>query len=338
MRAQVAGDVRDEETAAARDGGARERLDDVSLPVATRRPFTRKPSLASLRTSAQKVVCFDANDGTRRRSGGGRTAARASDARGSARVRRAGEARRVEILVIWNAHRSTLHTCDVPNPRTRKARRVSCAANHNTARPRLRKAPSTPSKPLPSLLRPWQWRRRFAARPLRWRARAWRAAPAPPPRKSAESRRQEACRSSARTATGDATTTRLEAAVAGPTSLATSTMPSTTTTGISRSVARPRAGPTAAGRPTGGDDSTMTADAEGSAARRWATSGDAARAVATEAGETTEGATTTETGSRYVRTTGARARRRAARDHTAVVSTFNLKPRGCAFLFFFSRV
>ena len=193
VRAQVAGDVRDEETAAARDGGARERLDDVALPVATRRPFTRKPSLASLRTSAQKVVCFDANDGTRRRSGGGRTAARASDARAVREGKTRRRARRDELRykVIWNAHRSTLHTCDVPNPRTRKARRVSCAANHNTARPRLRKAPSTPSKPLPSLLRPWQWRRRFAARPLRWRARAWRAAPAPPPRKSAESRRQE---------------------------------------------------------------------------------------------------------------------------------------------------
>ena len=306
MRAQVAGDVR------RRDGGGarRRRARKVGRRRSSRRDastFYAKAFEASLRTSAQKVVFRDANDGTRKRSGGGRTAARASDARGSARGRRAGEARRVEIKK-WNAHRSTLHTCDVPNPRvcflgTRKARRVSCAANHNTARPRLRKAPSTPSKPLPSLLRPWQWRRRFAARPLRWRARAWRAAPAPPPRKSAESRRQEACRSSARTATGDATTTRLEAAVAGPTSLATSTMPSTTTTGISRSVARPRAGPTAAGRPTGGDDSTMTADAKGSAARRWATSGDAARAVATEAGETTEGATTTETGSRYVRTT-----------------------------------
>ena len=295
---------------AARNGGARQGFffDDVA-PLVASVDRTRKPSFASLRTSAQKTTSFFS---TRTMARG--SAAAAVERRHARRTRvgpRGGDARarRDELRSKkWNAHRSTLHTCDVPNPRvcflgTRKARRVPCAANHNTARPQLRKAPSTPSKPLPSLLRPWQWRRRFAARPLRWRARAWRAAPAPPPRKSAESRRQEACRSSARTATGDATTTPLEAAVAGPTSLATSTMPSTTTTGISRSVARPRAGPTAAGRPTGGDDSTMTADAEGSAARRWATSGDAARAVATEAGETTEDATTTETGSRYVRTT-----------------------------------
>ena len=149
MRAQVAGDVRDEETAAARDGGARERLDDVALPVATRRPFTRKPSLASLRTSAQKVVCFDANDGTRRRSGGGRTAARASDARGSARVRRAGEARRVEIHNNGTPidRRFTRATCPIHE---REKRVVSLAPPTTTRRDpgcaRPRRRPASPSR------------------------------------------------------------------------------------------------------------------------------------------------------------------------------------------------
>ena len=98
----------------------------------------------------------------------------------------------------------------------------------------------------------------------------------------------------------------------------------------------PAGRPTAAGRPTGGDDSTMTADAEGSAARRW-------RPQATRRGRSRRRQAKRQKARRRRRlgrgTSERRERARgdALRETTAVVSTINLKPRGCAF-FVFSRV
>ena len=111
--------------------------------------------------------------------------------------------------------RPSIDASHVPRCPTTNAKSASCLAPPTTTRRDDRRAGlRVDAQQAPSRrLRPWQWRRRWSMSrgPSGGAAQPRLPGSAPPPRKSAIERRRSRvrARSAARTATGDATTTRL---------------------------------------------------------------------------------------------------------------------------------